>query len=618
MAVAILVVAIYLATTISAYPHMANLFRATTSAEITQEAPSAGDHFGYRISVSNETMAVIAQYGDEHPSNQPGSLFIFNASIAQNEWFQVQEIKAPADLANYFFGESVSIYASWIVVGAPSKSEDTAGKVLMYQYKENTWIKRADIASLHVNVTDYMFGWAVALFENTLVISSPTFPERSGLIHVFKYIGTTWQFDQFLQPSRSDLQLEDFFGYSLALTDDWLIVGAPGVNNESGCVYTFKTNEFGQFSQSQRLLSTFDNQLPSFLGTSVAAFNLSMIAGAPLDTNDNSAENATQVGAVYVYRLGSTWVQSKRVFAPEPAATQYFGISVSIDQESFLVGVDPDDNTTESAAYRFAYEGGAWSYAETLVPVGGLDYSTGYATSVGQSNGRELVNGPDSNDGTGAVYYFYDNIITPGPSVTVTPTPKPSNGPSNTTSDPCFPADALVELSNGAMKRMDEVQIGDRVKVAAGKYSQVYFFGHRLADGMFDFVQLGLENGKQLELSKGHLVLSNNAWTRGEDVKQGDLLMDVTEGRSVAVVSITQVRKNGLYNPHTLDGEIVVNGIQASTYTEVLHPRLAHLMLLPERLLYVLFNRRVSLLRNSFDARTPDIVGWMIPRIKSF
>lgn len=48
-------------------------------------------------------------------------------------------------------------------------------------------------------------------------------------------------------------------------------------------------------------------------------------------------------------------------------------------------------------------------------------------------------------------------------------------------------------------------------------------------------------------------------------------------------VSVRKVEKEGLYNPQTVHGDIVVDGIVASVYTEAVQPRVAHAMLAPMR-----------------------------------
>ena len=52
------------------------------------------------------------------------------------------------------------------------------------------------------------------------------------------------------------------------------------------------------------------------------------------------------------------------------------------------------------------------------------------------------------------------------------------------------------------------------------------------------------------------------------------------------VIAVGSARKDGLYNPHTLQGDIVVNGVLTSTYTSAFSPVLAHLVFAPLRALY--------------------------------
>eukprot|EP00184_Porphyridium_aerugineum_P008325 CAMPEP_0184691648 /NCGR_PEP_ID=MMETSP0313-20130426/432_1 /TAXON_ID=2792 /ORGANISM="Porphyridium aerugineum, Strain SAG 1380-2" /LENGTH=483 /DNA_ID=CAMNT_0027149401 /DNA_START=189 /DNA_END=1640 /DNA_ORIENTATION=+ len=183
------------------------------------------------------------------------------------------------------------------------------------------------------------------------------------------------------------------------------------------------------------------------------------------------------------------------------------------------------------------------------------------------------------------------------------PTETPTSNPDSGT---CFPADATVLLRDGNMKRMEELQIGDTVLVGDDKFSDVYFFGHKLSKGLYDFVELALDSGRKIELSKGHLVWANKQWMRGGDVQVGDMLLDAVEHVERPVVQIRVVKKQGLYNPHTLQGEIVVNGIQASSYTDIVYPKLAHMLLLPERLMYLITNRKMSVLGSRFDTQTPQ------------
>ncbi len=59
-----------------------------------------------------------------------------------------------------------------------------------------------------------------------------------------------------------------------------------------------------------------------------------------------------------------------------------------------------------------------------------------------------------------------------------------------------------------------------------------------------------------------------------------------TNAGKVLVTLATITRAKGLYNPHTLDGDIYVDGILTSTYTKSIAPDLAHAALWPLRMAY--------------------------------
>ena len=66
----------------------------------------------------------------------------------------------------------------------------------------------------------------------------------------------------------------------------------------------------------------------------------------------------------------------------------------------------------------------------------------------------------------------------------------------------------------------------------------------------------------------------------------------------------------GLYNPHTMDGDIVVDGTVTSTYTAAVAPSLAHAVLWPVRMLYAL---GVDVLSGVFDEGS-ELIARIAPR----
>uniref|UniRef100_A0A7S0T5B9 Hint domain-containing protein n=1 Tax=Erythrolobus madagascarensis TaxID=708628 RepID=A0A7S0T5B9_9RHOD len=174
----------------------------------------------------------------------------------------------------------------------------------------------------------------------------------------------------------------------------------------------------------------------------------------------------------------------------------------------------------------------------------------------------------------------------------------------------CFASDATVELSDGEFKRMDELDVGDVVRVSPTDFSPVYFWGHKDADSTSShFVELELESGRTLTLSNNHMVYANDKLVRTRDVVVGDQMIDAVQGASAVTKIRSNMAKRGLFNPHTIHGDIVVDGVLASTYTSTQLSSTAHMLLSVERVAYRL---GFSFLGNMLEKHRPSILSWYL------
>jgi len=164
-----------------------------------------------------------------------------------------------------------------------------------------------------------------------------------------------------------------------------------------------------------------------------------------------------------------------------------------------------------------------------------------------------------------------------------------ATGPS-TDEGVCFPAAATAELDSGATVSMANLEIGDRVRVAAGTgpnaFSEVFTFTHRKRTGTYPFVTATTASGHSLSASPGHYVYVNGHLAPMQSVRVGDALDVAATGTHSRVVAVATAEQTGLFNPQTLAGDIVVGGVRASTYTTAVAPRLAAALLSPLRGLY--------------------------------
>lgn len=166
---------------------------------------------------------------------------------------------------------------------------------------------------------------------------------------------------------------------------------------------------------------------------------------------------------------------------------------------------------------------------------------------------------------------------------------------------PCFPASATVQLENGSIKKMSDLVVGDRVSVGKNQFSEVFMFTHKLSSVQYDFVQLETASGNALRLTDGHFLPINGEYLPAKHASVGDELI-LADGSVSDIVSISSVQDYGLFNPQTTHGDIVVDGIQASTYTTAVSPNMAHALLAPLRTICSRFGMEMRFLESGAES----------------
>lgn len=119
-------------------------------------------------------------------------------------------------------------------------------------------------------------------------------------------------------------------------------------------------------------------------------------------------------------------------------------------------------------------------------------------------------------------------------------------------------------------------------------------------------MRLSTDCGATIRATVGHYLRANGALSAAGRVQVGDFL-ETTEGAATRVTHRVLEYGKGLYNPQTLDGEIVVDGLLASTYTTAVAPAVAHAWLAPARLAYQL----CGLYTTAFDRGAERIIKFL-------
>ncbi|HEX8876645.1 MAG TPA: hypothetical protein VF777_07845 [Phycisphaerales bacterium] len=181
-----------------------------------------------------------------------------------------------------------------------------------------------------------------------------------------------------VQLSASDPAASRFFGNSVAVSGDVMVVGAPlangSVTNTDGAIYIYRWNGSG-WTQEQKIPGPTVTGNATEFGRAVAISNDTIVVGARSDD-----QTATDAGAAFVYtRVGNLWTFQAKLLAGDGAASDFFGEGVAIDGDTIVVSAPSDDNAGGSdagAGYVFVRSGSTWSQQQKLLA------STGAASDL--------------------------------------------------------------------------------------------------------------------------------------------------------------------------------------------------------------------------------------------
>ena len=217
---------------------------------------------------------------------------------------------------------------------------------------------------------DDYFGTSVSISGDTIVVGAP-FDDGNGLssgsAYVFVKQGYGWgNMTQTAKLTASDRAEGDKFGTSVSISSDTIVVGAyrdEGDGGYSGSAYVFVEPAGGWEDMNQTAkLTAWDGEGSVYLGTSVSISGDTIVVGAPgADGNDS------QSGSAYVFvkpagGWATTDVFDAKLTASDGAFSDDFGDSVAVSGDTVVVGaVDTDGNDSDSgSAYVFVKPAGGW------------------------------------------------------------------------------------------------------------------------------------------------------------------------------------------------------------------------------------------------------------------
>ncbi|KAA3606541.1 MAG: T9SS C-terminal target domain-containing protein [Calditrichaeota bacterium] len=398
------------------YTRSFNSYQASDEKIVALDA-EAGDTFGKSVSIDGDYAIVGAYYEDEGGSNAGAAYIYYHDG---SSWVQQAKLTASDAASDDRFGWAVSISGDYAIVGAYKNDDDGSNSGSAYIFVRNgtSWTEQAKLVASDAGYGDE-FGSTVSIDGDYAIVGARkadnTISDTDrGFSYIFFRNGTSWTEQAIL--SASDGDSYDYFGKSVSIDGDYVIIGADGdddIASSSGAAYIFVRS--GTSWTEQAKFTPSDLGSSDFLGRTVSISGDYAIVGTEL----HGAGATYRAGAAYIFnRNGTSWSQQTKLTASDIGYKGLFGNSVSIRGDYAIVGAAKQTSpyNFNGSAYIFARSGATWSETKIITAddaAGGDAF--GISVCMGEYNSIVGAYGnDDGGEGSGSAYIYSTNAFGSG------------------------------------------------------------------------------------------------------------------------------------------------------------------------------------------------------------
>ena len=353
----------------------------TPTVTLTDGAASDPEALGLDVALSADgTTAFVGAPGG---AGGRGAIYVYRAS-SEDAWASSSAPTATLSVSRGFYvGETfaVSPDGTTLLVGAPAYDSFSGGAYVFHAASEAAWASTSTPNAILSNIAepsnDDAVGASVAISGDgtTALLSDGYVNNGTGGAYVF-HVASESSWASSTSPTAiltdSASSANDFLGYGVALSGDGTtaVLGAPGVNGNTGAVELFQVPSESAWATTSTPAATLSNAGGSqedLLGLLVAVSSdgATVVAGAP--------GVGSSAGAAYVFHASSeiSWTSTTT-----PTATltdsagvpqDDFGLSLALssDAATALVGVPGVNSFTGEADVFHASDASSWATTST-------------------------------------------------------------------------------------------------------------------------------------------------------------------------------------------------------------------------------------------------------------
>ena len=352
---------------------------------------AAYDYFGSSISI-DEDFSVITAVNDDDKGDNSGSAYVFN--LVNGVWIEQQKLTAGDGAVGDYFGASVSINGSTIVIGSSGDDDagQSSGSAYVFNLVNGVWIEQQKLTASDGG-SYQNFGSSLKVDKNNLIIGA-----SQGAAYLFTKVDGMWAQQEKLIASSSTTSPS-----RVSISKSIIVIGSP--SGSSGHASFFKkTNDIWSTQE-------FINSSSDFYGSAVViSKDIAMIS---VLYDDFNGENS---GSVYFYKLSFQDTPSSisgDVIGNTNQGSLAFGTLIATDPDGLSDGTY--FSITTPPIYGQALinpSSGVWTYIADSSYAGLDPFTVTVTDDLGGTTEQVItitVIGPDT-DGDG-VYDYSDNCL---------------------------------------------------------------------------------------------------------------------------------------------------------------------------------------------------------------
>ena len=320
------------------------LFDSRTGEQIKVILPELGEDewgFGYRLAMGDGVLAV-GSYAVQPDGARFNSVTLYD-SLSGELLFKL----VPGDTESVLYlGVDIAIENNIVVIGAGGDDVvgTASGAVYLFDISAGQLLHR--LVPEDGKRNDY-FGRSVAI-DHGIVAVGATGVDDHGAGSGAAYLFDASTGDQIAKVVPDQVEEEDWFGHSIAIQDDLLVVGANGddfVRLNSGAVYLY---EVSSGLQVAKVHPSKPSQFGRF-GWDVAIDHDRIVVAA-----DFAFNNVLYAGAVYLLDVQSG-SEVSRLLPSDRQRDDHFGSALAFSDGVVVVGAEDDDDQGDGSGSAYVF-----------------------------------------------------------------------------------------------------------------------------------------------------------------------------------------------------------------------------------------------------------------------